>query len=602
MRRALFALALLLGAPASAWESTCQRFSNGTAEPSALRNPTACTPAAGPATAQGRWVGPLDEHRRLWEATRAAAGLPEAVSRTQLVRVFTAAGNAPGPGALPSLLPVAFDAAERVRTRAFTVGELAQLPDYSYALWDWAQGHETCPLDGVGADAVACHDFASHMGPVNANHFLPLARDFYRAYHRLALSRAGECAQMKARLAGDAARFTGYLQACELEALTLEAVAQHYLQDGWSMGHMWQRWGGPDLTDFPGATEAERREKAVLVALVSGLVHGARGVLQALPSWTGYDVNDALCAPHDAVTWVQAGVVPQPAVGDDYLGLLPAFGGGSRYAPQWDRLGSCAASGLLQVYAAAGENHGPATPESGLRSVDPEGDACWSQRATNEAMRTAAAVDLSLAGVQWNIRLDARLVSQMMPEVATSSGSVEVSRTTRAQFRLELQRLVTLGRLWAQARPNGTELADGALGPFLGASPNGAYAGRAQLASYLDPPMPWSGTSTSPRTQALARLFHRGHAQDWCDALDAPALEGLKARVAGAPDADTRLAACEACAEFSVRSLRVGTSASDYDASREPLCHGLASTPSYVYWPGTANDEPEALARAWCGC
>ena len=27
----------------------------------------------------------------------------------------------------------------------------------------------------------------------------------------------------------------------------LEAVGQHFLQDAWSMGHMWERWGGPEF-------------------------------------------------------------------------------------------------------------------------------------------------------------------------------------------------------------------------------------------------------------------------------------------------------------------------------------------------------------------
>ncbi len=29
--------------------------------------------------------------------------------------------------------------------------------------------------------------------------------------------------------------------ACETEAKVLEAIGQHYLQDAWSMGHLWER-------------------------------------------------------------------------------------------------------------------------------------------------------------------------------------------------------------------------------------------------------------------------------------------------------------------------------------------------------------------------
>jgi hypothetical protein len=31
------------------------------------------------------------------------------------------------------------------------------------------------------------------------------------------------------------------LMACETEAKVLEAIGQHYLQDAWSMGHLWER-------------------------------------------------------------------------------------------------------------------------------------------------------------------------------------------------------------------------------------------------------------------------------------------------------------------------------------------------------------------------
>jgi len=145
------------------------------------------------------------------------------------------------------------------------VGEFTHLPDFSWALWDWASGHETCPLEGASSLAD-CHDFAAHMGPVNSNHFVPQYREYYRHYHQLALARAAECRTLETRLASAAGRFDEYQRECELEALTLEAVGQHYLQDAWSMGHMWERWGSSTLTDFPGATVEEKRDRAVLRA------------------------------------------------------------------------------------------------------------------------------------------------------------------------------------------------------------------------------------------------------------------------------------------------------------------------------------------------
>ncbi len=606
--RILTALALFAAAPALAWESTCRTYANFDAEPAQLTAPTACAPEKGPATARARWVGPGDEHRRLWEKTRELAGLPETVSATQLLTVFTGPADVTvGGRGLPSLRPAAFEQATRTQVRAVSVGELTQLPDWSYSLFDWAEGHETCPLAGSTENPEDCHDFASHMGPVNANHFLPLATSFYRRYHALAVARAQECAQVQAKLAPSGARFLVVAQACELEALALEAVAQHYLQDAWSMGHMWQRWGSPNLVDFPGATAEERREKAVVIALVSGLMHGSRSVLQKLPGWTGYDVNDALCAPNPVVQLSHGDLGVTPAVGDNYLGALSGFGGGA-YDPQWQKLASCAASGMLEVYRASGELHGPAAPQGGLQSIQPGSDACFSQRATNRAMLAAAAVNMRVGSVQFNIPLDARTVSSIVPTLASSAGSVPVSDGTRHRFRFDLIRHVSLARLHSAENPDGTEVAEGGLGQFLGVSPNGTYASAAELATYVDPPLPWPAPASATqavkdRSTALARLFHRAHAADWCAATDAAALQALKTHASNAalPQAE-RDAACAACVEFGVRHLRVGTGPVVYDTAREPLCHFLVPTAAFVYQMGTAGDDPVVLTRQWCGC
>jgi hypothetical protein len=606
--RHLFLLALLLSLPAAAWESVCYEQPDPTKEPSEYPQDSGsyCSPAAGPNTARHRWVGKLDEHRRLWELTREKAGLPAESSATMRLRVFTSSAPLAVEGQqLTSLLPAAFADAERVQLRTISPGELAQLPDFSYALWDWATGHETCPLPGAGVDATQCHDFATHMGPVNSNHFLPQAGRFYAYYHELALGKALECKAMKDALGSAAARFVGYLRACEAEALSLESVGQHYLQDAWSAGHMWQRWGSPELVDFP-STTGDQRDRAVLVALASGLLHGARGVLQKAPEWTGYDVNDALCAPHPEVEFLTPGGERYPAMGDDYLELLPPLGTGSTYTPQSERLLSCAVSGMRAVYSAAGENHGPlGPPAEGLRTVDPKGPECFGQRVTNQAMKAAAAVQFRVVGRQVTLDLDSRVVGWIVPTVARETGEVPVPAKLKNEFRLGLQRIVSLTRLMAKERPQGTELAEGRLGAFLGARPNGEYPDNGLLASYVDPPLPWpaplgSDPETTERAQALARVFHQGHALHWCVAFELEGLEALRARASnGSLDAETRAAACESCSEFAVRHLRVGADSASYDTASEPLCYYLSSGP-YIYQPGPGT--PETLARTWCGC
>ena len=510
MRRTLALALLLVAAPAGAWESTCYTYGNADLEPWQYTSMARsyCYPPAGPRTARERWIGGLDAHRALWERTRELAGLPATVSTNMRLRVFTSSATVEVDGQqLPTLVPAAFQDATRAQSRTVSVGELAQLPDFSFALWDWGTGHESCPL-GDATPALSCHDFGSHMGSVNSNHFLPQAHEFFAYYHGLALARAGNCKAMRDRLSAAGGRFDSYAQACELEALALEAVGQHFLHDAWSAGHMWQRWGSPNLSDFPAGDE--QRDRAVLVALTSGLIHGARGVLQILPAWTSYDVDDALNAPNDQVRMRWANGASYPAIGDDYLALLPDPSvQGATYSEQSQRLYSCAVSSMLEVYRASGEIHGAASPaKGGLQTLDPLGEDCFGQRVTNASMLVAEALQLKLASLPITVTLDSRLAAWLLPVVSRTNGDAPVSPTLRARFRFDLQRTVSMTRLLAAKSPGGIEAADGRLGQFMGASPNGAYA--KNLSGYVDPQLPWPATSSDEpargRATQLARL------------------------------------------------------------------------------------------------
>jgi hypothetical protein len=592
--RALLAATFLLAPAAFAWESTCSKFTNKTLDPGTLQTQqgTPCVPSAGPATARERWIGPLDEHRRLWEMTRGQAGLPLTVSATQTLTVFTGADQVDVGGTqVPTLIPAPFESASRVAYRSYSVGEFTQLPDFSWSLWDWASGHETCPLDGASSLAD-CHDFAAHMGPVNSNHFVPQSREYYRHYHQLALARAAECRAVGLKLAAAGGRFDDYGRDCEMEALTLEAVGQHYLQDSWSMGHMWERWGSSNLTDFPGADVEEKRDRAVLTALVAGFFHGARGVLQALPSWTTYDVNDAMCAPWDNVRFKPLNGEISQGVGDDYLSL---FAHDDPYQLQSSTFFQCAVSGLLEVYVASGELHGSANPAPGFVSVDPTGEGCFGQRATNQAIAMGAAVNLKIAGWQSSIPLDARFVSLFLPKVARSSGKVSVSPKMRNEFRLELQRVVTIARLRAKDDPDGTSLASGQWSSFMGVQQNGAYSG---IANYIDAAMPWD--PANERTQYVERTFHRAHATEWCATTTAATIDGLRMRAQDASlPIEEKVAACTACTELAVRHLRIGNT-SIWDTTQEPLCRYLTPSPAYVYFEVTGSVDPLTTATRYC--
>lgn len=282
---ALFLAVLLFPFELWAWESACRVYSDISLEPQvyASRSGPSCGEAPGPRTARNRWIGPDDEHRQLFLRAVERAGLPSSFLSTVDLRVFTDGRSVDSGGDEP-IETVAPDRTwlnvRGMVTRSFSIPEFSQLPDFSYALWDWVNGHETCPLTADDVSAANCHSFTSHMGAVNSNHFLPQASFFYRYYHQLAATRATDCRTMGAALGPELARFREYVLECEAEALSLEAIAQHFLQDAWSGGHMWMRWGSPDLTDYPSFAGAPRRSTALFVAAVSGLIHGSRAVMQ----------------------------------------------------------------------------------------------------------------------------------------------------------------------------------------------------------------------------------------------------------------------------------------------------------------------------------
>lgn len=603
-------LALFIARSANAWDSHCYEYPDATLEAAAYRTPSPapCAPEAGPHVVRARWIGPLDEHRAIFERTLRLAGLPSSLSSTVRLRVFTDGHTVfDGRAQVPTLTPAAFESTRAAATRAFTIGELAQLPDFSYALWDWATGNEQCALTGVSNDAVDCHGFATHMGPVNANHFVPQSREFYIAGHRRALARAAVCREIADRL-GDDGRGNGpyahYVQACEVEALTIEAVAQHYLQDAWSTGHMWQRWGAPELTDIPGRDNDERRARALLVALTAGLIHGARGVLQAIPASAAYDVNDALSAPLNGVRFVLDGHIVQ-GLGDDYLDTMIAPASDTpnpTYRAQYERMMQCTTAGLLEVYRESRMQHGPLRANAPMQnaSVDPTSDACWSQRVTNLAMLAATGVNYRTLGMQNDLELDARLVSWMLPNLGATSGHAAMNDTLRNVFRFDLTRVVSRIRLWSRTQPDGVQLAEGAFGDFMGVHPNGAYLAQASATTYSDPDDGWSAALHSPdlrardRAMAVVRTFHEAHVDDLCALTRQETLDAIRAHATDATlNAGAHAAACEACVTVVARHVAM--------PERASLCTRLGPNAAVVRAIETDADEASA-ARRWCGC
>ncbi len=673
--------ALLIAArPASAWDSICYEYADSTKKVADLQFTPGSRGCEGIEAARGRWRDPehqLDEHRRVLELAIQQAGLPAAVLETMNLPVLTRSASFTvfgKNGSRPTVEPRSPGDADRGVYRSFSIDELAQLPDFSFALWDWGRGNEDCPLAPLPQphdQAQECHQFSSHMGATNSNHFPPQSDTWFDYYHDLAMSRAAECTATRKAIwnaapatgqAGRDARFAPNFRACEVEALAYEAVAQHFLQDSWSAGHMWQRWGTTNLDFVPdllaqgssGAagvwnnkdTRMRKLMIAEIVAVSAGTIHGSDPVLWEKTG--GYlTLRDELCYPDADVTAVDNGNVSN-FVGDlhlhDVIGGPPTHAaisnkplpyGAGALGSQSQRLMGCAKGSVAAVYAALSD---PAFGAPVLGAAPAPGQPfdpndCRAPAVTNLAFSKGIdQTDLQPAYGEWQAVL-----------------SSDIPDSVEGLARNDYGRLRHAAQVLAKTTPTGTEMsklhltatysyegefceetigfctmitytAEPDLFTMLQVQPNRCYdadaADHAGCTPPLPPPVPLAPFADPkiagplPVVDALTRsgghavVFHGSRAPEMCAAVKAIELGWLKSYVGLASDADLA-ATCEACAEWTAPFLRIGTGENDYDTAAEPLCHFTAADPAaveYVYEPAQGTADLMALARRHCGC
>lgn len=606
------ALALFLGPrPATAWTSGPEE-----------------TP--GPQEARNVWSWakstPANEHADLLKRAFEHAGLPlplfPSPSEPFKARVFTEGGTTNG--GLPSFIPAPLSNAKAIATRSYTLPGFAALPDHSYALWDWASGNERCPIDTVaGTDldgkdpAVACHTFKSHMGILNSTHFPPQSSKTYAWYHTLALKRAKECKTLNDNFVAaplnyadpdQRQRIDAMVKECEREALVIEAVGQHFLQDTWAMGHMWERWGTPFLSGFvnidagSSSISEERRARGELVAYVAGLVHGADSVLHE----KGIESRDQMSYGRSPdITWRQLTGVgfSGQGIGDIYADVLLSD---PDYVTQRDKLLRCSAAGVSDVYRQTAMVSGGST---GSFVINPVGPECYSQRATNLAIWEGFGLNVVLRDPYLGIGVPVRLglTNPIVTSLITGWGTaVELRGSTAksallAELRTDMTRLGAFVELRKKAAPTDVDLAN------LGLSPDGFFmlTGRNGLLTQTQdpPPAPYAdpGREANPshlqdpdtHARYIARVFNKAHVADWCidDEADPDALQ---ARVVSAtPDETT--AAYEACVEFTERHVRLGSMPSICEAA-------TASSLPYSFGDTTGATNVKTAAMEFCGC
>jgi hypothetical protein len=596
------------------------------------------------AAARTRWGvsgggGSVDEraeHARLWLETFAVSGLPASLNGDLELPVFTTGEEVPG-GTIdyPTVRPVLVSAA-RKQVRVITLAELTQLPDFSFTLWDWATGNETCPPGPLNPDV--CHKYFPHIGMLNSNHMVPQAERFYAHYHRLALQRAGQCATVFDDLPAEhRERFRPFVLACEQEALALEAVGQHFLQDAWSMGHMWERWGGPEFADF-GSGPLGDRTLGAAIAAYTGIVHGARSML-------GPGFDDPLCAPHPGVTYIDgspAAPTEQLGMGDVFLEevLLPAADG-SAYAPQRRALFGCAVDGMRAVYQQTAQAHGAIVApnatafDAGRRVTDA---SCWGQRATNQALAIGFGLHVGTQpnqepllevfpgladGGAENETFPAGILAFAFATFAPVVGLPPFSEEQAIQFAQDAAAAATEAA--AKGTDPGsalnTDLASGRLPSIAGIAPNSHFArgGPNELpAFYADPFLPWNLFDSDPdvqeRSLALNLTFADAHAADRCGELVEPDLVEYRALAEAAVGGDPAVeeARCGQCVQMVAPHLRFGQPG-EHDPRREAFCAFVGPPDAaFVFTEEDPVDftgaEPtdlgsiRAATRAWCGC
>lgn len=548
--------------------------------------------------------GPLDqpEHALLYRRALLLSGIPEAVDDAQSLPVATsglffdvvveAADDRDPVRLFTSLDPLA-EAPGSSTVRVTTASEMAQLPDHAYTLWDWARGNEHCPIDPT-LHPQACHAFEGHMGGLNSSHFPPQSQHFYGWYHSLAVARALECAALDVELGAHADTHQDTLLACEKEAMLLEGIGQHYLQDAWSAGHMWERWGGPRVMDF------HDMSYAAMIGAYAGTWHGAKAVLT--------DHDDPLCAPPPAGTQV---VFDDPfsgttlhAVGDVFMDTLLHD---PQYEPQEQGLFACSVQGLREVYAATTKRHGPLEHASiPLDREDPMGPECFAQRVTNATLHLGAQLHLgrhpdqvSPAGRDYATLLASMIYAKAPDAVEPDVDEVLLFRHDAARNRMKLA-------LYAGSFPDGTDIADGGLLPIVGTEQNSGHLVGVlgdldrPPAPFLEPDLPWR-LDGSDNARALALTFSDAHAADICRStpVDRAASLALWAYASPALDEEESAARLALCTQLAGPFLALGWPDHRPDGD-SALCEALGGD-----WLWTRHDDLAGLTRAtavrdWC--
>ncbi len=159
------------------------------------------------------------------------------------------------------------------------LAQFSGLPDFSYAMFDWINKNVLCPLPKQAPQRNKCHDYSVWIGAaLNSSHFGTQAALNYQRLHRVALWLASRAARLRRKLEQTphaAQAYRAWLVEAEWMALAYEGIAQHFLADRWSTGHMWERWNGGDYRQLG----SKNLLANTLTGIIAGLFHGIQSAL-----------------------------------------------------------------------------------------------------------------------------------------------------------------------------------------------------------------------------------------------------------------------------------------------------------------------------------
>jgi len=470
-------------------------------------------------------------------------------------------------------------------TRYFCPAEFSELPDFSHSMEDYINQNKKCP-PYPNWDPKECHSFLHFMGALNSSHFPPQLKTNYTRYHQIAraILYLSDDLYNKLSLAGALSEYGSYYEECRMEALTYESIAQHYLQDQWSMGHMWNRWGGPEVDDFPTTGNVNVFGKLVLgeiahgsiVGAVSGLIHGWKSTVENLWFIPSSSKDDAMCYYSAGVDW-RSYYLPEPLPvwpvwGDMYLKEVVKP---DDYPKQRQILDACMAESLWQLTPFQ------QTPDE----LDP---VCWSSLATNLAMHIGLTLSPSSA-------------AHHTIEVIGKDINNKIIKAKIQEASRELMALATIFRLAADKDPYDTYLAEGYTSKsrgtrldFLSVKPNDEYD---RPASYMDParnapgdPTDTGGVYIYPDYPLFGfrqvKYFNKCHAELYCDD---PSIVNDYRHECRSPGNPYQELDCQICEELAAR----------FFVGEPPLCQILAPGTS----PDPNNQNPPKTSqevKTWC--